>query len=104
MEMFQASVEGEAFDIEKWGKYYVPYGLDRITTSKPSKEKAKEESSTVEKADKVESKTTMEEDVKTAEKKVAAASAKVEEKMEEDSNDSANKAQDILKMIRSRQK
>ena len=27
-EMFEASVDGEAYDPERWGQYYKPYGLD----------------------------------------------------------------------------
>ena len=27
-EMFQASVDGELYDVERWGNFYKPYGVD----------------------------------------------------------------------------
>ncbi len=33
-EMFEASVDGEAYDAEKWAEFYKPYGLDTPTTPK----------------------------------------------------------------------
>jgi len=35
MEMFEASVNGEAYDVERWGKYFRPYGIsaDESTSS-----------------------------------------------------------------------
>jgi hypothetical protein len=37
MEMFEASVNGEAYDIERWGKYFRPYGISEsdVPVSKP---------------------------------------------------------------------
>lgn len=32
-EMFEASVDGEAYDTERWGKYYRPIGMQADTTS-----------------------------------------------------------------------
>jgi len=32
-EMFQASVNGDEYDLDKWGQYYRPYGLDRPENS-----------------------------------------------------------------------
>jgi hypothetical protein len=32
MEMFEASVNGEAYDIERWGKYFRPYGISESPT------------------------------------------------------------------------
>ena len=35
-EMFKASVDGEPYDLEKFGQYYRPYGLKAPETSKPA--------------------------------------------------------------------
>lgn len=35
-EMFEASVEGEPYDNERWGNYYRPYGLAAPTNAKPN--------------------------------------------------------------------
>jgi len=105
MEMFEASVEGEAYDIEKWGKFYTPYGVSKIDDkaksddTAESKPKPKVEPKSETKAEK----TTLEEDVTTAEKQVKEAS-KVVEEVEEDESAGDKKAKDILAMIRSRQK
>ena len=32
-EMFQASVDGELYDVEKWGNFYKPYGVDVPSTA-----------------------------------------------------------------------
>ena len=34
-EMFEASVNGEAYDIERWGAYFKPYGVDVPESVKP---------------------------------------------------------------------
>jgi hypothetical protein len=36
--MFEASVDGEAYDAERWGQYYKPYGLTVQTPSAPADE------------------------------------------------------------------
>lgn len=36
MEMFEASVNGEAYDIERWGKYFRPYGVQFDENSAPA--------------------------------------------------------------------
>ena len=36
MEMFEASVNGEAYDLERWGKYFRPYGLSESATPTPT--------------------------------------------------------------------
>jgi len=41
-EMFQASVDGELYDVEKWGNFYKPYGVEvpasavKVQTPAPS--------------------------------------------------------------------
>ena len=100
MEMFEASVDGEAYDVERWGRYFTPYGISKITDtdsnkSAPVTETKAETTAKVDKAaSKVEDKTSIEDDVKVAEEALA--------EKEEASTDS--KAADILAMIRSRQK
>ena len=32
-EMFQASVDGELYDVERWGNFYKPYGVDAPANS-----------------------------------------------------------------------
>jgi len=36
-EMFQASVDGELYDVERWGNFYKPYGVDVPQTQATSK-------------------------------------------------------------------
>ena len=31
--MFQASVDGELYDVERWGNFYKPYGVDAPASS-----------------------------------------------------------------------
>ena len=100
--MFEASVEGEAYDVEKWGKYYTPYGVDKIRDNQTSQAD-----------DKTETKTEVKEEAKAAVKpkvtKVETKTAEVEAQdttvdgtaEEEPAVD--DKAQAILAMIRSRQ-
>ena len=38
-EMFEASVDGEPYDAEKWAEFYKPYGLDSPTTPKAEGDK-----------------------------------------------------------------
>jgi hypothetical protein len=79
-EMFEASVNGEAYDMDKWGQYFKPAGMSQATGD-PVKPKAEPVT------------TTVKEEVETVEQTQTAAPA---------SSDSASRAQDILKMIRSR--
>ena len=39
-EMFEASVDGRPYDLEKWGAYYRPYGLDAPSSNNASTESA----------------------------------------------------------------
>jgi hypothetical protein len=81
-EMFEASVDGQPYDAEKWGQYYRPYGMAAKAESSNSAELNAEFAHT-ESAPSVVTKPT----------EVLAAAAPA-----------ANKAEDILAMIRSRQK
>jgi hypothetical protein len=85
-EMFEASVDGEAYDMERWGQYFKPAGMSQATGD-PNKASSRASAPAV---------TT--EDVAPQEQpaKVETAPAAASE--------SANRAQDILAMIRSRQK
>ena len=89
-EMFEASVDGEAYDMDKWGQYFKPAGMGQATgdpnkstnaptqTSAPATETAP------------------------APQAATAPAAEATEAPKETS-DSANRAQDILAMIRNRQ-
>jgi len=106
-EMFEASVEGEAYDYDKWGAYFVPYGMDKADASKSSDTATKavtvDVTKTPEEATPVKEETSLADDVATAEEKIAEASESVDAE-EAKPDDTSSKAQDILKMIRSRQK
>lgn len=86
-EMFEASVDGRAYDVDKWGAYYRPYGIDAPANATQQREEVAP---------------------------VRAAAPKVEEttpwEAEEDAQPvtipkttSSDKAADILAMIRARQ-
>ena len=81
-ELFEKSVEGEAYDLEKYGQYFRPAGLGRVSIPTASRPAPVEKT-----ANPVNS------DVKIAETKPAP----------QPSGDSAKRAEDILKLIRSRQ-
>ena len=92
-EMFEASVDGEAYDMDKWGQYFRPAGMgqatgdpNKATTATPAQSTAAAtETAPAQKAE-----------------EAPAAEAKTEAPKE--TTDSANRAQDILAMIRNRQK
>jgi hypothetical protein len=86
-EMFEASVDGEAYDMERWGQYFKPAGMSQATgdPNRPAAVPASvpdvdDEPAPVVKAE--------------AAKPQAPAA----------STESASRAQDILAMIRNRQK
>jgi len=81
-EMFEASVDGEAFDVESWGQYYKPAGL---ATSSGSSANVKAAASVASEDEEV---------VETAPAAPKAASA---------TSDASNRAADIIAMIRKRQ-
>lgn len=89
-EMFEASVDGEAFDMERWGQYYRPSGMN-AATGDPVARTATTTTSTED--DDVPFETDNE--VKNS----SVSAPKTENKSSGDS-----KAQDILSMIRARQK
>jgi hypothetical protein len=89
-EMFQASVDGEAFDMERWGQYYKPSGAgaatgDPVAPSAPVKSTPAPTTSTDEEDAPFETE---------APKATPAATT----------SSSGDRAQDILAMIRNRQK
>jgi hypothetical protein len=101
-EMFEASVEGEAYDPEKWGAYYTPAGMSRTGTN--STAGASTDAGETTTTENVAATTTAE---STAAESTAAVVEDVVETaavVNAPANDNANKAQDILAMIRSRQK
>ena len=85
-EMFEASVDGEAYDMDKWGQYFKPAGMGQATGD-PNKAKASAPQATPA--------------APATEAAAPAAEAKTEAPKE--TSDSANRAQDILAMIRNRQ-
>jgi hypothetical protein len=85
-EMFEASVDGEAYDMERWGQYFKPAGMGQATGDPVAKS-----SST----------SSVEEDDEPAPVVQAAAAPKVEAPAA--SSESASRAQDILAKIRARQ-
>jgi len=105
MEMFEASVEGEAYDVEKWGQYFTPFGIKKVD-AKDANATAVVEDKRAEKLD-VKSDDIPFDTEKTTEEVAATVEDKVEEVKEEkveEKSSGDDKAQDILKMIRSRQK
>jgi hypothetical protein len=85
-EMFEASVDGEAYDMDKWGQYFKPAGMGQATGD-PNKSKTSAPQATPA--------------APATEAAAPAAEAKTEAPKE--TSDSANRAQDILAMIRNRQ-
>jgi hypothetical protein len=88
-EMFEASVDGEAYDAEKWSQYYRPSGMS-AATGDPNTRKAAPAAPAEEEDAPFE-----------VEPKAAPKAAKAPEAEKSTSGDS--KAQDILSMIRARQ-
>ncbi len=88
-EMFEASVDGEAYDMERWGQYFKPAGMGSATGDpvKASSPKAATASAPV-----------AEDDAPWEEPAAKPAAAPAA------SGESASRAQDILAMIRNRQK
>ena len=84
-EMFEASVDGQAYDLDKWGQYYKPYGVGRD-------DDAPESGGTT---DNTESVATPAAATKPVEPKVDAAAS---------TSGSGSRAEDIIALIRNRQK
>jgi hypothetical protein len=86
-EMFEASVDGEAYDMDRWGQYFKPAGMGQATGDPVAK--------TATRAAPVDDEGDDEPAPVAAAPKTAAPAA---------SSESASRAQDILQMIRNRQK
>jgi hypothetical protein len=91
-EMFEASVDGQPYDNERWGQYYRPYGLDAPAGATAAQQSATTETSAPAKAPVAESAPFDEDEPSTASNPVQVPKAT-----------SSDKAQDILAMIRARQ-
>jgi hypothetical protein len=91
-EMFEASVDGEAYDMERWGQYFKPAGMGQATGD-PNKAAAPRVAVAAPAA---------EEDAPWEEP--AAPAAKPTPAPAAPAGESASRAQDILAMIRNRQK
>jgi phage gp16-like protein len=93
-EMFEASVDGEAYDMERWGQYFKPAGMGQATGD-PNKSAAPRAAVAAPvAASAVEEDAPWEEPATPAVKAAPAAPT----------GESASRAQDILAMIRNRQK
>jgi hypothetical protein len=90
-EMFEASVDGEPFDMDRWGQYFKPAGMSQ-RTGDPVKQTPKASSSDE----------SYDDEPAPVAKAAPAPAPKAEAPAESGSGDS--RAQDILAMIRNRQK
>jgi len=88
-EMFEASVDGEAYDMDKWGQYFKPAGMGQATGDPNKSTSTPAQSSTPV--------------TEAASAPEAVAAPAPEAAAPAQGGDSANRAQDILAMIRSRQ-
>ena len=95
-EMFEASVDGEAYDMERWGQYFKPAGMGQATGD-PNKSSAPRAAVAAPAASQ-----TVEEDAPWEES--AAPAVKPTPTPAAPAGESASRAQDILAMIRNRQK
>ncbi|NBR61848.1 MAG: hypothetical protein EBT86_09425 [Actinobacteria bacterium] len=89
-DMFEASVDGQEYDAQRWGQYYKPPGFEVVSNSSDSSAVAK----TVTVASSVEDHVDDDDVVPTAPVKTAESTTK----------NSSQRAEDILAMIRNRQK
>jgi len=91
-EMFEASVDGEAYDMDRWGQYFKPAGMGQVTgdPNKPYTPKASVPTSAP--ADEAD------------DDHVPTATPAPKAEAQAASNEGASRAQDILAMIRNRQK
>lgn len=94
VEMFEASVDGQPYDLERWGQYYKPYGLEApsagTTAAQPSAPQQVTASATLPVAEETQP---WEDEPQTASQPVQVPT----------SAPSSEKAQDLLALIRSRQ-
>ena len=96
-EMFEASVDGEAYDMERWGQYFKPAGVGAATGDPVARSSAP-----APKAAPAEESLPWDDDDSAAQVSAPAAPAPKAEAAQ--AGDSASRAQDILAMIRNRQK
>ena len=94
-EMFEASVEGEPYDNERWGNYFRPWGLDAPAGAQTESAELPTRTAPVAKS----SLPAWEDDVAAAEESFTSSPIVVPA-----ASTSTDKAQDILAMIRARQK
>jgi hypothetical protein len=92
-EMFEASVDGEAYDMERWGQYFKPAGMSQATGDPNRPAAAAPRATPVAAPAADEDAAPWEEPAAVAPTTAPAAST-----------ESASRAQDILAMIRNRQK
>ena len=92
-EMFEASVDGQPYDNERWGNYYIPYGLEAPAGTTEAATQASTETSAPATAPIAESAPFDTDEPSTASAPISVPT----------SAPSGDKAQDILAMIRARQ-
>jgi hypothetical protein len=93
-EMFEASVDGEAYDMERWGQYFKPAGMSQATGDPVAKSAPRTASAPAH----------SEEDEAPWEAPAKPAAAPAPAAPAASGGESASRAQDILAMIRNRQK
>jgi hypothetical protein len=104
-EMFEASVDGEAFDMDRWGQYFKPAGYGGRDAGEGGAAKAAPAARPAPAAAPADESAPWEEDVGTAEKSFASAPApSTKEDTSSDGSGASSRAQDILAMIRNRSK
>lgn len=96
-EMFEASVDGQAYDAERWGQYYRPSGM-MVTNTAPATQSADSSPSVAQPTPSAETATP----APVAEAAPATAAEPVT--AEAPASDSSKRAEDILAMIRNRSK
>jgi hypothetical protein len=92
-EMFEASVDGDAFDMERWGQYFKPAGMNTAASSAGNT--------------KPQSKPAVEEDDVPVDEPVLIKTTAIKEESQSvaaPGNDAGSRAADIINMIRNRQK
>jgi hypothetical protein len=90
-ELFEKSVEGEAYDLEKYGQYYRPAGVSAPANVSSANGSANESATAT---------VAIKEAIVTKTEPVQVSTASA---APQPSTDSAKRAEDILKLIRSRQ-
>jgi hypothetical protein len=98
-EMFEASVDGEAFDMDRWGQYFKPAGMGQATGDPNSAPKAAAPVAKAAPAPVAETVAPWEDEVATAEKSFSAPKQETAPAAA-----SGGRADDILAMIRNRNK